>query len=248
MNKNWGMKMKELTLTHLEKLDIISIEEKEIENLRKWYTTNIEYLKINFKEIKDPFQEVVILYKSNLIYKNSNDFNIYCYDNDSNIKPKYIYGFEIDFERNKEKIILKKPITDIEFINKDAYISADRLNFYNSCATQDLLVISLIYSYLAFNEEHIIKQTKIHTHKTQSKKDKRGGKKPKVKLTKQTIITFNTDYIQPPTEEEKREYERHILGWTVRGHWRTYKSGNKIWIKPQIRGDKEQVQGKVYEI
>jgi len=127
-------------------------------------------------------------------------------------------------------------------------MSIERLNFYNSCVSQDLLILIFIYSYLAFNQEYIIKETRTHTKKVQSKKDKRAGKKAKVKLIKQNIIRINTDHIEPPTEEEKREYERHIAGWTVRGHWREYKSGKKIWIKPQIRGDKEQMEGKIYEI
>ncbi len=51
-----------------------------------------------------------------------------------------------------------------------------------------------------------------------------------------------------PTEEEIKHYERHMLGWTVRGHWRTYQNGKKVWIKPHVRGDKDNVEGKVYRI
>jgi hypothetical protein len=46
----------------------------------------------------------------------------------------------------------------------------------------------------------------------------------------------------------KRNYNRHTLGWTVRGHWRTYKSGKKTWIKPSVRGDKDKITGKIYEV
>ncbi len=105
-----------------------------------------------------------------------------------------------------------------------------------------------INEYMSLNQEYVIKQTKTHIKKVQSKKNKRAGKKPKIKLIKQNIIRLNTDHIPELTEEEKREYERHTFGWTVRGHWREYQSGKKVWIKPQVRGDKDNVEGKIYEI
>jgi hypothetical protein len=66
-------------------------------------------------------------------------------------------------------------------------------------------------------------------------------------LLKQTIIRLNTEHIQL-SEEEKRYYERHKLGWTVRGHLRHYQSGKTVWIKPHVRGDKDNLEGKIYEI
>lgn len=34
----------------------------------------------------------------------------------------------------------------------------------------------------------------------------------------------------------KGEFHRHCLVWYVRGHWRTLKSGKKVFVKPQWRG------------
>ena len=49
--------------------------------------------------------------------------------------------------------------------------------------------------------------------------------------------------------DEQREYNRQIESWGVRGHWRTYKNGKRVWIKPQVRGDKsKQVADKTYTI
>ncbi|NFL57788.1 hypothetical protein FDB60_01710 [Clostridium botulinum] len=240
-------KFKLLTLKDIEKIDMIDVSNQDIENIRNWCISNNDYLEKNYSKIKDPFEEVIILYQSNLIYKSGDIFYIYFYDKKANDNPKYIYGFELNFEENRENMMRNKPITNIEFL--ESYKDVDRLNMQNNFVSQDLMIISFIYSYLAFNQESIIKETRTHTKKVQSKKDKRAGKKPKVKLIRQNIITINTDHIdEAPTEEEKREYERHIVGWTVRGHWREYKSGKKIWIKPQIRGDKEHIEGKIYEI
>jgi len=48
-------------------------------------------------------------------------------------------------------------------------------------------------------------------------------------------------------DTNKREYQRHTESWRVRGHYRTYKSGKKVWIKPQVRG-KGKTKGKDYTI
>lgn len=37
-------------------------------------------------------------------------------------------------------------------------------------------------------------------------------------------------------DEKRKEYERHIESWTVRGHYRTIK-GKKVWIKDHVRGE-----------
>ncbi|KFX58345.1 hypothetical protein HYH39_06710 [Clostridium botulinum] len=175
--------------------------------------------------------------------------------------PMYHYSCNTNFN-SKDYIHFLQERYDLCDIyinaNFEKYFYDENILLYNN--EQELIehvhnsIISFIMWYfnvLAYsqvNQESIIRETRIHTKKVQSKKDKRAGKKPKVKLIKQNIIRINTDNIKEPTEEEKREYERHIAGWTVRGHWREYKSGKKIWIKPQIRGDKEQMESKIYEI
>lgn len=34
----------------------------------------------------------------------------------------------------------------------------------------------------------------------------------------------------------KRRYERHTDSWGVRGHYRTYKSGRVVWVRPFVKG------------
>lgn len=45
-----------------------------------------------------------------------------------------------------------------------------------------------------------------------------------------TIIKKNLD------EEKKKEYQRHIESWSVRGHYRTIK-GKRVWVKEYIKGE-----------
>lgn len=41
-------------------------------------------------------------------------------------------------------------------------------------------------------------------------------------------------------EGNLRKYERHTDKWGVLGHWRTYKNGKKVWIKPFEKGPKRK--------
>ena len=36
--------------------------------------------------------------------------------------------------------------------------------------------------------------------------------------------------------ELPRKYERHTDSWGVRGHYRTYKSGKTVWVRPYVKG------------
>lgn len=54
---------------------------------------------------------------------------------------------------------------------------------------------------------------------------------------------YRTQLNSKLNDEKKKEYERHIDSWSVRGHYRTNKkTGNKIWIKDHVRGEGELEQ------
>jgi hypothetical protein len=38
-------------------------------------------------------------------------------------------------------------------------------------------------------------------------------------------------------DDKKKEYDRHIESWTVRGHYRINKNGKKVWVKDYVKGD-----------
>jgi hypothetical protein len=45
-------------------------------------------------------------------------------------------------------------------------------------------------------------------------------------------------------DDPKREYQRHIQAWTVRGHYR-HINGKKIWIEPHVKG-KGEIEKRIY--
>lgn len=261
--------MKELTLRDLDKLDIIEVAEDEYDKIQKWCFKNKDLIEENKSNIRNTMKYGIIKvdlkgYENlfRVVYFEVIEGKVYlsCYGyTDNNKEIKNFCGGSGFFIRLKDcwKYFNEKNIEDITFV--DIPISEQFLEYMKKkygenseeqivfhCNDMIMIYIAiLIYSQL--NQESIIRQSRTHTKKNQSKKDKRKGKKPKVKLIKQNIIKLNTDHIQL-TEEERNHYKRHTFGWTVRGHWREYQSGKKVWIKPQIRGDKDKVQGKIYEI
>lgn len=70
------------------------------------------------------------------------------------------------------------------------------------------------------------------------KKSKNKGKKKApiyIKYTDIKIDIKSDEEIEEIKESVQRENKRHVSQWNVKGHWRTYKTGKKIWIKAQTR-------------
>lgn len=109
-----------------------------------------------------------------------------------------------------------------------------------------ILRFYLLMFYMTETTRVEVKESTKVTHK-QAKKGK-NGKKAKTRVVRVT----NTIYVPVFDETQEhpvdpRPFTRHIESWGVRGHWRTYKNGKKIWIKPQVRGVKEVApHSKVY--
>lgn len=84
-------------------------------------------------------------------------------------------------------------------------------------------------------------ESRLVDNKKPKKKDK---KYKKQKLVYIKCIKVTTEDIN--AEIEKSPYTRHTLCWYVCGHWRTYKDGRKVFIKPYwkgvLRDSKENVE------
>ncbi|SMC19425.1 hypothetical protein SAMN02745134_00826 [Clostridium acidisoli DSM 12555] len=251
--------MKELTIKDLDKLDIIELTDEEFDNIiAPWCYNNKEKIMQNKDNIKHIFNKGIISIK-----QTENKFDMYNYFEVKHLQKKsvielctYLHAYDsrkLNFCWNLEpQVTIEEHINSFvhnEIMNFNwKYYKNKELDYVDDMEVYDTLqkyFSIIIFSQL--NQEYVIRQTKTTSKKIQSKKDKRAGKKPRTKLIKQNIIRINTDHIQL-TEEEKRDYERHTLGWTVRGFWRNYKDGKRVWIKPHVRGDKDNIEGKIYEI
>ena len=119
-------------------------------------------------------------------------------------------------------------------------------------ATLVLVHISCI-NYYATNT-NIIHQN-ITEKKTVINKSKSSNKNNKKKNNKKVRkIIMSNRVINVPNNvtdiEVKRGYTRRTESWKVKGFWRTYKSGKKVWIKPSVRGNKnvKNINTNIYEL
>ena len=108
-------------------------------------------------------------------------------------------------------------------------------------------------NYYATNT-NIIRQNTIEK-KTVINKSKSSNKNNKKKNNKKVRkIIMSNRVINVPNNvtdiEIKRGYTRRTESWKVKGFWRTYKSGKKVWIKPSVRGNKnvKNINANIYEL
>lgn len=74
-----------------------------------------------------------------------------------------------------------------------------------------------------------------------------GAYSPSSKKKKNYI--YKTVYKFKNLNQAERIYNRVSEGWLVRGHWREYKNGNRIWIDSYAKGTPDKVaQEKAYKI
>ena len=85
----------------------------------------------------------------------------------------------------------------------------------------------------------------IHISSNNNKKKKKNNKKKKIVYYKKHIIT--DDKINKVFDEYKTSHknQRHEMLWYVAGHWRTYKDGRKIFIKPHWKGPLRDSKNKI---
>jgi hypothetical protein len=66
-------------------------------------------------------------------------------------------------------------------------------------------------------------------------------------VKKRRIITITNKIFEYTRKSGIREFIRHAESWGVRGHWRQYKSGKRVWVTPYKKGVGEK-EGKEYMI
>lgn len=77
-----------------------------------------------------------------------------------------------------------------------------------------------------------------------------GGKRSSGKRSNRRMLTVRKYTVSEELLSElpapKRKYEKHTESWGVRGHYRTYKSGKTVWVRPFVKGNAEKRNDKEY--
>ena len=142
----------------------------------------------------------------------------------------------VDMERFK-LIMEKGPAT--EQLHKR--IIADSMEFWEYL----LITFVLINLYILSDPEKTVDIEEREVRKKSKYQSKRSQKNPhKVRLVRTYRLKKKWK-----TAVKKRIHEITCLAWGVRGHYRHYKDGRVIFIKPYVKGKKrDEYQGKIYEL
>lgn len=100
----------------------------------------------------------------------------------------------------------------------------------------------LFVDWINKNSEYITKERKkIQVgHPTKKKKNKSKKKNKAIINNLKTVYKLKTDdKIRESFEEKIKKYNERVISWTVRGHFRRYKNGKVVWVKPHKKGKGE---------
>lgn len=79
-----------------------------------------------------------------------------------------------------------------------------------------------------------VERTKVVERKNLGTKKRSSGKRGNRRMLTVRKYTIGSEALS----ELPRKYERHTDSWGVRGHYRTYKSGRVVWVRPYTKGEK----------
>ena len=103
---------------------------------------------------------------------------------------------------------------------------------------------------LSFFSEKCRNQTKVVANSIARGGSNTMHREDSIKNTSPNVVRIDdVTVIYPNSYKGERTFTRHTESWLVRGHYRHYKSGKVIAIKPFVKGDRSvPVQNKVYQV
>lgn len=93
-----------------------------------------------------------------------------------------------------------------------------------------------------YHEE--VQRTRVVERKNLGTKNRKNGKRSNRRMLTVRKYTIGSEVLS----ELPRKYERHTDSWGVRGHYRTYKSGKTVWVRPFVKGNAEKRNDKEYYV
>jgi hypothetical protein len=224
----------------LEKVDKIILTYKEYEEIATWVD-------------EQDFDSVDITLNEGMIIMNDIDYrgikaNMGIYFRINNANGEILVQ---QYDMEDMKVILSGIVDEEYFKSGKMRIEVANKRWSRLFKQEDLehnikitiLTVLNIFQYMNHYRENVV-----ITEET-----KRVRKKPKHSTTKNkksnVVPLKSKKYTFTNTNRVGREYKynRHKEVWSVKGHWRHYKDGHKVWIKPHQRGLGEIEEGKIYK-
>lgn len=102
----------------------------------------------------------------------------------------------------------------------------------------------MLYS-VYYREE--VERTKVVERRSAGRKS-RGKRSNRRMLTVRKYTVSEELLSELPVDQPKRKYEKHTESFGVRGHYRTYRSGKTVWVRPYTKGNAEKRSDKEYVV
>jgi len=213
--------------------DRIRLEFDDYYKIVEWYLLNEN----KFNEILFPLTQGVIeirnkdtnKFNNGLIFKVNNSFcEIKQYFNFEEDWAKFEYYYKGPDEKNITIRLIDKS-RDFKEICKN-YETPEMVTLIY--ATDTLKAVLMYMALMPKEFEHDEEPTMNDNRIKRAKRHNQYNPNNQIKLTRKIYNLINPTF----RNIDKKEYNRVAQSWGVRGHFRQYKSGLKIWVKPFQKG------------
>lgn len=122
----------------------------------------------------------------------------------------------------------------------------EKSKFANNICIEALSILLCIITIFNDKKNNYVYDEKEHKEVIRKSKSKSKKRSNVTYINHKTITIHKSE-----NTETNKSYERHTESWIQRGHWRTYKSGKKVWIKECVKnakGSNVKEVSKTYEI
>lgn len=216
-----------------EKLDKIIVTEEDFKKIFDWNVKN----RSKFDSLDVPISEGLVKYTQQVEDTSYTQFIYFCLNDKAIIKA-------YDGNDMKEMLSFEMNESNEMFSNIKSYLKAPK-EVIEESAKSCFLILFDILQYIS-NAPQFVKEVKEVRNVVKKQKSKKSSKNNKTRQVKISTTRYTFDYSE---EHAKRMYERSAELWSVRGHWRYYKStGKRVWIKPHVKGTGENIEAKEYRI
>lgn len=90
-----------------------------------------------------------------------------------------------------------------------------------------------------------VERTKVVERKSLGTKIRKNGKRSNKRMLTVRKYTVGEELLGE-LPQPKRKYEKHTESFGVRGHYRTLRSGKVVWVRPFVKGQRENVIDRDY--
>lgn len=223
---------------NLDKLDKISLTDKEVDLLFVWRNNHKEYVR-NYKPALLKGLIELRLHEDNTVYHRQvfetveNETVFTLYNNDEVI-------YKLKWLGNNTAEILE---------SKYQFESDEKSFKYNSSIISIYASLMAYIEYYSDKKEYVeVKEVSTLSNKRQNNNNKKKNsnkKKPPIRIKRKV---YKVNVSKEATVLDKKRYERKAESWTVKGHWRNMKSGKKVWVKPYVKGEGKNITPKEYRL